>query len=119
MNERLHIDKDILFPNSYVYSPETCLLVPQRINMLFLNKPNKRGLPNGIRECKNGYSAKYNNKELGTYETVEEAFIIYALEKEKTIKRIANEYKDIIPIKVYDALYAYKVQITNDKNYVL
>ncbi len=119
VNERLHLDKDILVPGNKLYSPNTCLLVPQRINMLFMNMPNKNGLPNGIRECKNGYSAKYNNKELGTYETVEEAFTIYALEKEKTIKRIADEYKDIIPIKVYDALYAYKVQITNDKNYVL
>ena len=45
---RLHIDKDILYPNCKIYSPETCLLIPQRINMLFLNKPNKRGLPNGI-----------------------------------------------------------------------
>lgn len=45
---RLHIDKDILYPGNKIYCPDTCLLVPQRINMLFLNKPNKRGLPNGI-----------------------------------------------------------------------
>ena len=29
----------------------------------------------------------------------------------------AEEYKDIIPKIVYDALYAYKVDINNDKNY--
>ena len=37
--------------------------------------------------------------------------------KEATIKRIAEEYKNIIPKKVYDALYSYKVLIANDKNY--
>ena len=46
--ERLHIYKDILYPGNKIYSPDTCILVPQRINLLFMNKPNKRGLPNGI-----------------------------------------------------------------------
>ena len=50
VNERLHIDKDILYPGNKIYSPCHCLLVPQRINMLFTNKKNKRGLPNGIKK---------------------------------------------------------------------
>ena len=37
--------------------------------------------------------------------------------EEKRIKEMADEYKNIIPKKVYDALYAYKVDIRNDKNY--
>ena len=41
---RLHVDKDILFPNCRIYSPKTCLLVPQRINMLFSNRENSRAL---------------------------------------------------------------------------
>lgn len=119
VNERLHLDKDILFPNCKIYSPKTCILTPQRINMLFSNKPNKRGLPNGIRMNSGGrYSAKYNQKNLGSYDTVEEAYAAYAKEKEKAIKEVAEEYKDIIPKKLYDALYAYKVDIRNDKNYV-
>lgn len=28
-DERLYIDKDILYPGNKVYSPDTCLLVPQ------------------------------------------------------------------------------------------
>ncbi len=43
VNGRLHLDKDILIPGNKLYSPNTCLLVPQRINMLFMNKPNNRG----------------------------------------------------------------------------
>ena len=37
--------------------------------------------------------------------------------KENNIKEVADEYKNIIPKKLYDALYAYKVDINNDKNY--
>ena len=38
VNERLHLDKDILYAGNKIYSPYHCLLVPQRINMLFLQK---------------------------------------------------------------------------------
>lgn len=49
VNERLHLDKDILYPGNTIYSPDKCLLVPQRINMLFVrHRPNKYGLPEGI-----------------------------------------------------------------------
>ena len=117
VNERLHIDKDILFPRTNIYSPETCLLVSQTINMMFMNKPNKRGLPNGIVQYKSGYLAKYNHQQLGIYQTVELAYEAYSNEKEKAIKELAEKYKNIIPKRVYDALYAYKVDINNDKNY--
>lgn len=118
VNERLHLDKDILIPGNKLYSPSTCLLVPQRINMLFSNKPNKRGLPNGITKYENGYLAKYNGKEIGIYPTVEEAYASYAVTKKKEIVNVANEYKNIIPNKLYTALLNYEVKIENDKNYV-
>lgn len=119
VNERLHLDKDILYAGNKIYSPKTCLLVPQRINMLFSNKPNDRGLPNGIRKTDSGkYSAKYGGKDIGTYLTLEEAYSEYVKVKEKRIREVANEYKNIIPEKVYKALYDYRVRIENDKNYV-
>lgn len=119
VNERLHLDKDILYAGNKIYSPKTCLLVPQRINMLFSNKPNDRGLPNGIRKTDGGkYSAKYGGKDIGTYSTLEEAYAEYARVKEKRIREVADEYKDIIPEKVYKALYDYRVRIENDKNYM-
>lgn len=36
-----------------VYSPETCLLIPQRINMIFMEKSKGKDsdLPNCIRRC--------------------------------------------------------------------
>lgn len=117
VNERLHIDKDILYPNCHIYSPETCILTPQRINMLFSNKPNSRGLPNGIFKIKSGYRAEYQGIKIGRYSTLDEAYDAYSTAKENNIKEVADEYKNIIPKKLYDALYAYKVDINNDKNY--
>lgn len=117
VNERLHTDKDIKIPGNTLYSPETCILVPQRINMLFANKPNNRGLPNGICLNGKGYNAKYNSKSLGTYETLDIAFSHYASEKEKTIKKIANDYIDIIPKEVYNTVINYKVKKEYDINY--
>jgi len=116
---RLHLDKDILCPGNKVYAPDKCILVPQRINMLFVNQSNNRNLPNGIIQKSKGYLAKYNNKELGVFETIEEAYKEYSQKKKEDIVRIANEYKDIITKKVYDALLRYKFDIHNDRNYLV
>ena len=106
--ERMHLDKDILVKGNKVYSPENCLIVPQRINMLFMNKPNKYGLPTGIKPSTKGrFEAKYNGKYLGIYNTVEEAELAHENEKRKAIKEVAEEYKPYIPDKVYKALLAW------------
>lgn len=101
-----------------VYSPETCILVPQRINMLFMNKFNNRGLPNGIIEYKSGYLAKYGGKDIGIFPTVESAYKEYSLKKKEAINKITNEYKNILPKDVYQAIINFKFSINNDKNYV-
>ena len=115
---RLHIDKDILYPGNKFYSPYHCLLVPQRINMLFTNKSNKRGLPNGIKRNGNKYQVQYNTQCLGSSDTLEEAYELYAKRKKEVIVEVANEYRNIIPDKVYQALLNYEVRIENDKNYI-
>lgn len=116
-NDRLHVDKDIILQGNRIYSPDTCLLIPQKLNVLFVNKINKRGLPNGIYKVKTGYFAKYNNEDLGIYKTVTEAFSSYAIAKKREIIRVANEYKNIIPPATYDYIVNYKIRIENDKNY--
>lgn len=82
-DERLHLDKDIKYPGNTVYSPQTCILVPQRINMMFVNKSNNRGLPNGITKGNKGYYVKYNHEKLGVYPTIEEAYYIQTQKKRK------------------------------------
>ena len=106
--ERMHIDKDILVRGNRIYSPDTCILVPQRINMLFMSKPNKHGLPNGVKPSGKKYEALYNGKYLGVFETVELAKIAHDEEKQKAIVMIANEYKDKIPNRLYEALINWK-----------
>lgn len=119
IGERLHLDKDILYPGNKIYSPDTCLLVPQRINELFAYKPKNTGLPVGIRKNSNDkYGARYCKYSLGTYDTLEEAYEKYAEKKEEIIKQIAEQYKNRIPKKIYNALLSYKVDINNDRNYL-
>ena len=103
--ERMHIDKDIRCNNNKIYSPETCLIVPQRINMLFKEKSNKYNLHNGITKLSNGkFKASYNNKNLGVFDTLELGIEAYIYEKCNAVKNIANEYKDKIPKELFDAL---------------
>lgn len=118
VNERLHLDKDILYPGNTIYAPDKCLLVPQRINMLFVrHRPNKYGLPEGIGRTDAGrFSTSYNGKSYGTYRTYEDAVAKYIQIKSATIKEIAEEYKSIVPTKVYNALMNYKVGVTCDDN---
>ena len=117
-NNSNKIDKDILCKKNKVYSRETCIFVPERINLLFTKRDNCRGkdpigvdqLPSGNYQarCRNGYGEQIR---LGTYSTKEEAFQVYKQCKENYIKQIADEYKGRIPDKLYNALYNYEVEI--------
>ena len=120
--EKMCLDKDVLYKGNKIYSRETCIFVPQRINLLFTKRDNDRGdspigtnpTPSGNykAECRNGYGKKIC---LGTYSTKEEAFYVYKEYKESLIKRTIDEYKGIIPephySKLREAMYNYKVEI--------
>lgn len=103
---RMHIDKDVLVKGNKVYSPSTCIILPQRINMLFVKKSRitDSDLPTGIRRTPTGFMAEYNTKYLGIYNTLDKAIKQYEIEKRIHIKELANEYKDKLPKYVYDAL---------------
>ena len=110
------IDKDILFEGNKVYSEETCAIVPRIVNMLFTKTNKIRGdLPIGVSRNENRFKAyinKYGEKiHLGTYDTPEEAFLVYKEYKEEYIKEIANTYKDVIRKDVYLAMIKYVVKI--------
>lgn len=117
-NERLQVDKDILITGNRIYSPQTCILVPQTLNTMFINKPNNRGLPNGMYKTKNGFSIKYNCENLGTFKTIEKAYSVYSQKKKQEIINVAETYKNIIPTNVYQAILNYEFKIENDINYV-
>lgn len=101
---RLHIDKDILGNGNKVYSPDTCVIIPQRINMIFMKKPNSDGLPTCVSKNKTDYTVHYNGKKIGKIETLEEAIVLHDKHQLKHVKEVAHEYKDKIPEKVYNIL---------------
>ena len=120
--ERMCLDKDILHKGNKVYSRETCIFVPERINLLFIKCNNSRGknpigtndLPSGNYkvQCCDGYGKQIY---LGTYTTKEEAFQAYKKYKEKVIKEVIDSYEGKIPEPFYsrlkEAMYNYEVEI--------
>ena len=131
-DEIMALDKDILYKNNKVYSPKTCIFVPNRINVLFTKSDTKRGeYPIGV--CYRfkkveQYEYHYlevacsilieNKKKKKTLKTLPlnrpfQAFTIYKNFKENYIKQVADEYKNLIPKELYDALYRYEVEIND------
>ena len=118
-NEIMCMDKDILIKGNKLYSPETVCFVPERINTLIVKCNGSRGeLPVGV--AFNKLHKKYQSQvangkgeiiRLGAFDTPEEAFLEYKLHKENLIKEVANEYKEKIPLKLYEALIKYQVEI--------
>ena len=120
--EKMHLDKDILCKGNKIYSRDTCIFVPERINLLFTKCDNRRGdSPIGVtpREsgiyqvfCSNGYGKNIN---LGIYSTKEEGFQVYKEYKEKVIKEVIDSYEGKIPEPFYSklkvAMYNYEVEI--------
>jgi hypothetical protein len=70
--------------------------------------------PISVRKTKSQrFTSRLNSKHLGTFDTPEEAFQAYKVAKEEYIKEVADKWKDKITEKVYQALYNYKVEITD------
>ena len=118
---KMELDKDILHKGNKIYSPETCVFVPQEINYLFVKCNKSRGqYPIGVYLHSDGdkYVAQCNDvnkkaKYLGRYDTIEETFEVYKDYKEDVIKGIADKYYGLIPDKLYKAMYSYVVDITD------
>lgn len=112
------LDKDILFKGNKVYSPETCCFVPHAINTLFLGTKAARGnFPIGVYCDKD--SKKYRAEmsfmgrqiKLGCFDTAESAFNRYKKYKEDFIRDMAEQYKDKISHKVYEAMLKWQIEI--------
>lgn len=125
-NEEMCLDKDILFKGNKIYSPETCIIVPKRINSLFVKSNNLRGkYPIGVvydKErnnlrvyCNICENKKNKTKSLGRFPLNRpfQAFTCYKEFKENYIKQVAEEYKEFIPIELYNAMYNYQIEIND------
>lgn len=118
LNGDFALDKDILVRDNKIYSPETCCLVPRRVNELFKKDwAEDNDMPIGARK-KNGKYIVYccvngENTYVGTYEDKQEASMAYKNFKEKYIKQVAQEEFDAgnITEKCYNAMINYEVEI--------
>ena len=99
------------------------MVIPQSLNCLLTKSDAARGeFPIGVSYHKKRqvYMARVGmnatTKHLGEYESATEAFEAYKKAKERYIKELADEYKakyPDFPQKLYDAMYAYEVEITD------
>ena len=127
-DEKMVLDKDILCKGNKVYSPDTAIFVPERINGLFTRTNRTRGAyPIGVyyKQKNRKFVAQVSKlsdeirgtkqqEYLGLFDTPEEAFAAYKSEKENYIKYVADYYRDRysnFPLKLYRALYNYTVNI--------
>lgn len=120
--EGYHLDKDVLVKGNKIYSPQTCCFIPPQINTLTTKHNATRGsLPIGVAKTSDGKKYRailrvYGEyKNLGRYETSEDAFFAYKRAKEAHVKEVATKYynEGKITKKVYNALMNYKVEITD------
>ena len=111
-----HLDKDILYKDNKMYSESTCIFVPSEINSFFTSCNKVRGeYPVGV-SLQTGYK-KYmatvcvagKNKNLGRYNTVEEAFAVYKKHKEALCKQLALKWQHEIDPRLFNAMINWTV----------
>ena len=109
------LDKDVLKKGNKVYSPETCVLIPHDLNTLLLTPEKKSAYPTGVVFNKNsekfvarvGINGK--NRHIGVFDCPEKAHKAYVIAKECHVKEKALEWKELVDIRVYDALMSWTV----------
>lgn len=113
-NYRLELDKDILVKNNKIYSPDTCILVPNCINGFFisLNKPRIKEIKNKHKQNKFQLmiSIHNNSKFFGTYNTKSEAEEKYYVFKKQILIDLCNECKSFMPDEIYKLLINYNIK---------
>lgn len=99
--EGKQLDKDLLVKGNKMYSPETCLFIPQSINKFMTDRVLRRGLyPLGVTIEGGFFKARCSNlgqgeTYLGLFNTPEAAHIAYLKHKEKLSLELAEMQSDI------------------------
>jgi hypothetical protein len=112
------LDKDILINGNRLYSEDTCIFVPKKLNLFFIQRTADRGpYPIGVSACKEPgrYQAHISIdsklKRLGTFGSVQEAFAAYKVAKEFEARRWAEKLKDAaIDPRVIQRLQSWELQ---------
>lgn len=111
----MHLDKDILFPNNKIYSPDTCIFVPPYINTFIIDRKNDRGeWPIGVRyhkpshkfdaRCNDPFTKK--NKYLGLFDNPLDAHEAWRSYKHAIACKYAEQQTDPRLAKALRSRYA-------------
>lgn len=118
--EDYHLDKDVLVKGNRLYSEDTCIFLPSKLNAMFTNCKSARGsLPVGVSLHGNGFQAECCldkgklSRYIGRFKTPDLAFQAYKQAKETHIKLQAEKWKDQIDVRAYEALMRYEVLPTD------
>lgn len=115
-----HLDKDLLYKGNKTYSEDTCVFIPQSLNKLLLKSDAKRkDLPIGVSwdSARGVYKAQMGGASgrgfIGRFPDPDSAFAAYKQAKEEHIAEQAELYRAVIDPRVYRALLAYQVEVTD------
>ena len=96
------LDKDIIAPGNKVYSPDTCVFVPQALNKLLTDSAAARGeYPIGAswHKASNKFCANIkiagHQKHLGVFTCPHEAHMVWREAKVRLVRETAYEQADI------------------------
>lgn len=112
-DERMCVDKDILYKNNKIYSPDTCLLVPISFNSLiagqteYNNKTDKTNY-SAITKMDNGtYRLEIFRTTFSNFKTVENAYNTKIAMFKALINGLVQNYPTM-PDKVREAILNYQ-----------
>lgn len=107
------LDKDIITKGNKIYSPETCCLLPKKINsMIAIDRVSNGRYPVGVSSSyanKNPFRVKAAGAYVGHYSNLEDAVRSYKTAKELSVKQAALQFKDDLDVRVFDALMLWAV----------
>lgn len=123
-HEGWHLDKDLLYKNNKIYSPETCVFLPEDINKVLSIRAGSRGkFPLGL--CYGEFSKTLGEMTLQVafrckhpdfylratvpLSKMEEGFKMYKDAREGYVKYLAESYKEQLDPRAYDALVKYEI----------
>lgn len=112
--EKVVLDKDLFGSNSKVLNADTCCFIPKVIDKTLIEgKGYTFNKPIGKYQAYITHKGKMIN--LGYFDTEEEARYTYKLNKQFTVYMLAQEYKDVLPTRVYQALMEYRIDVELDE----
>ena len=117
-HEGWQLDKDLLVKGNKIYSSETCVFLPRIINSVLTKSNKTRGkyligayFDTHNNKFKAHISKRGKNTTLGYFENETDAHLAYKEAKEEYLKELAEEYKDMLDPRAYNALQNYVVDV--------